>query len=323
MADQNTILITGSSGYLGNFLAVYFAKQGHKVIGLDLAPHPVVKDTPNFSFHVCDVRDKEKMLSIFKKEKPSHVIHLAYLMDPSHDAKLEYEVDVRGSQHTLECANETATVEQFIFFGSASIYGAHEDNPVWFKEDSPLEPRDYTYAVHKKTVEGWYRAFQKRKEMKLVIMRMCTAVGPSYYKKGGVVSSIAGAPFMAQIGPRRNAVQFIHEEDVNALVDQIVNDAKVEDTFNLGPDSFAYADEIAKALEKKVLRIPLFIMKTAFWLLWKLHLAAYTPSMAKIVAYPISAHPKKIMERYKYSFKYTSLEALMDAIEKRRENGTL
>lgn len=321
--DPKTILITGASGYLGNFLAVHFAKQGHKVVALDLAAHPVVKDTPNFSFYVCDVREKEKMLGIFKKEKPTHVIHLAYLMDPHHDKKFEYEVDVTGSQNTLECANDTSSVEQFILFSSASIYGADENNPVWFKEDSPLEPRDYTYAIHKKTVENWYRAFQKRKEMKLVIMRMCTAVGPSYYKKGGVVSSIAGAPFMAQIGPRRNAVQFIHEEDVNTLVEKIVNDPKVEDTFNLGPDSFAYADEIATSLNKRVLRIPLFLMKTAFWLIWKLHLAAYTPAMAKLVAFPISAHPKKLMERYKYEFKYTTLEALMDAIEKRRENGTL
>jgi nucleoside-diphosphate-sugar epimerase len=323
MNETKKLLITGSSGYLGNFLAVHFANQGHKVVGLDIAAHPVVKDTPNFTFYKCDVRDKAKMLGIFQKEKPTHVIHLAYLMDPHHDAKFEYEVDVKGSQHTLECANETGSVIQFILFSSASIYGADKDNPVWFHEDFPLEPRDYTYAIHKKTIEGWYRAFQKRTEMKLVIMRMCTAVGPSYYKKGGVVSSLAGAPFMLQLGPRRNAVQFIHEEDVNALVEKIVNDSKVEDTFNLGPDSFVYSDKIAKALNKKVLPLPLFIMKTAFWLMWKLRLAAYTPAMAKLVAFPIAAHPKKIMEKYNYEFKYTTLEALMDAIEQRGKNGTL
>lgn len=323
MTDNKKILITGSTGYLGNFLAVYFGNKGVPVVGVDIKAHPVVKDTPNFTFYECDVRDKEKMMDIFKKESPTHVIHMAYLMDPVHDAKFEYDVDVVGSQNTLECANETNSVVQFILFSSASIYGADIDNPEWFTEESPLQPRDYNYAIHKKTVEEWYRKFDKRADMKLVIMRMCTAVGPSYYKKGGVVSSINNAPFMAQIGKKRNAVQFIHEDDVKALVEKITNDEEVEDTFNLGPDSYAFADEIAATLNKRIIKIPLSVMKFVFWIMWNLHLAQMTPAMAKLMAYSISASPKKLMDRYNYKFQYSTLEAFLDAVRKRKENGTL
>lgn len=317
------LLITGSSGYLGNFLSVYFGNKGISVVGLDLEAHPVVTDIPNFTFHKCDVRDKEKLQKIFKDESPTHVIHLAYLMDPHHDAQFEYDVDVKGSQNLLEAANSTPSVKQFILFSSASIYGADQENPEWFYEDSPLEPRDYNYAIHKKTVEQWYQEFKRRDDLNLVIMRMCTAVGPSYYKKGGVVSSLHGAPFMIQVGPRRNAVQFIHEDDVKHLVEKLVYDEEVEGTFNLGPDSYAFADEIAKSLKKRVFPVPLWIMKSAFWVIWTFRLGLLTPAMAKLIAFPIAAHPRKLQERYNYQFQYSTLEAFLDAVEKRSQNRTL
>ena len=42
-------------------------------------------------------------------------------MDPIHDKKAEYDIDVNGSKYTLEIANETETVKQFILFSSASL----------------------------------------------------------------------------------------------------------------------------------------------------------------------------------------------------------
>ena len=323
MTNNKKILITGSSGYLGNFLAVYFGNKGVPVVGTDLKPHQVIKDIPNFTFYSCDIRDREKLKEIFQKEKPTHVIHLAYLMDPIHDKQAEYDIDVKGSKYALEIANETESVKQFVLFSSASIYGAHPDNPEYMYEDSLLRPADYNYAKYKKEVEEYYHQFSKRNDMKLVIFRMCTAVGPSYYKSGGVVSSFSKAPFNLQIGFRKNAAQFIHEDDVKALVEKLINDESVEDTFNLGPDSYSFTGDLAEALGKKTYRIPYILLRIIFWFLWNLRIAAMTPAMARLMAYPIAAHPKKLMEKYGYKFKYSTKEAFLDAVEKRKVNETL
>ncbi|MFC1615842.1 NAD-dependent epimerase/dehydratase family protein [Patescibacteria group bacterium] len=317
------ILITGSSGYLGHFLAKHFAAKNIQVVGLDVAPHTVENDFDNFKFIKNDVRKFDQLYEILKKEKPSHVIHLAYLMEPNHDKKFEYDVDVKGSQNIFKAADQTNSVKQFLLFSSTSIYGAHKDNPEWLTEESPLRPADYTYAVHKRTVEEYYHSYSKRPDMKLVIVRMCTAVGPSYYKKGGVVSSLAKAPISIEIGSKQNAVQFIHEDDVKALVEKISEDYEVEDTFNLCPDSYATVKSLAKALKKRSIKIPLFLLKGIFWILWKLHLGDLTPAMAKLMAYSIVASPKKLMDHYNYKFQYTTKEALLDAVEKRKANGTL
>jgi UDP-glucose 4-epimerase len=323
MSKPKKILITGSTGYIGNCLSVYFGELGIDVVGLDIEPHPVIKDTPNFTFYNCDVRDKKKMEEIFQKEKPSHVLHLAYLMDPHHDRKFEYDVDVMGSKNIFDISNETKSVKQFVKLSSTSIYGAHKDNPKMLKETDSLRPADYNYAIYKKEIEKFYHNYDKRSDMKLVILRMCTAVGPSYYKPGGVVSSVAKAPLLIQVGPVTNAVQFIHEDDVMALFNKVVCDKEVEDTFNLCSDSSVALKELAKEYKKILIPVPLFVLRFVFWILWYLRIADLTPAIARLMAYPIVADPSKIMKKYNYEFEYTTQEAFTDAVKKRTSNGTL
>lgn len=323
MSQATKILITGSTGYCGHFLARHFAGAGIPVVGLDIAPHPVIKDVPNFTFIKTDIRDRAALQNIFSAEKPSHVLHLAFLMDPVHDKKYEYNVDVAGSKHAFELANSTASVKQFILLSSASAYGAWPDNPEFLTEDAPLRPRDYNYGIYKREVENYYRSFPKRADLKLVIFRMCTAVGPSYYKAGGVVSTITKSPFMLDIKGGDGRVQFIHEEDVIALFDKVVNDNDAQDTFNLAPPSYATTRELAKPFGKKFIPLPLWLLRGIFWIIWNLRIAPLTPAIARLMAYGIIVSPAKLMARYGYTFKYSTKEAFMDAVTKRKANGTL
>jgi len=317
------IFITGSSGYCGNFLAVHFANKGIPVVGLDLRPHPVVKEIPNYKFLAFDVRNKEVFKKIVEMEQPSHIIHLAYLMDPVHDAKFEFDVDVVGSKNAIEVANEVPSVKQFILMSSTSAYGAMPDNPDWIKEDRPLNGYDYNYGIYKKQVEEYYGQFDKRADLKLVIFRMCTAVGPSYYKKGGVVSAVTHAPFLIDILGGNGKVQFIHEDDVKEIFDNVANDEKLEGVFNLVPNDFSSTRELGMTLKKTFIPVPLWLLSGAFWLLWKLHLANLTPAMARLMAYGIVASSEKLTKALGYQMKYGTKEAFMDAVEKRKANGTL
>jgi len=313
---KKKILITGATGYLGNFLAEYFGRKGVAVVGLGLEKQPVA-NIPNYKLKKCDVRDKAKMRKIFEEEKPTHVIHLAYLMDPLHDKKVEYDIDVVGSQNVLEVSNETSSVKQLIHFSSASIYGAHPDNKAWIKENDELRPADYTYAVYKKLLEEWYEKFNKRDDLKLFTFRMCTAVGPSYYKSGGVVSSLLKAPFSILVGKEDFRAQFIHEDDVKALTEMVVNDPEIEGIYNLAPDSYVTMSDLAKIYKKRLIRIPVWLLQGVFWILWNLKIARLTPAMAKLMAYSIVVDPKKLMKKFNYKFKYTTKEAFVDAAIKR------
>lgn len=316
------ILITGSSGYVGNFLSEYFAKQGAEIIGFDIHPFGA-KSLPHFTFHQGDIRDEEALKKLIAREEPSHVIHLAYFMEPQHNQKLEYEVDVMGSQNILRAVNAVPSVEQFILFSSTSIYGAHPDNPDWLTETAPLRPHDYTYAVYKKEIEEYYQRFAKRSGLNLVVVRMTTAVGPSYYKPGGIVSSFTKAPFVLKVNGIDTRVQFIHEDDVKELIKNIIHDLSIQGTFNLCPDSYTTVSALAHSYHKRMIIVPLTLLKTIFWLLWHLRIGSLTPAMACLMAYGIVADPAKLKNRYNYRFRYSAKDAFKDAVIKRRQNGTL
>ena len=315
------ILITGSSGYVGYIISKYFSEKGIDVVGLSRKPNHAWNGNDHFTFYPCDVTDKKKMEEIFHKEKPTHVIHLAFLMDPIHDTKREYEIDVKGSEYVMQVADSTPSVKQFMTYSSASAYGAWPDNPEWIPEEYPLRPRDYTYGIHKKEVEEYYNSFKKRKDMKMVILRMCTAVGPLYHKKGGVVSMLVHAPFLAQFAKKPFTVQFLHEDDLNALMDKIVYDTEIEGTFNFAPDSYSTLQELVP--KKKFISIPLSFMRGLIRVLWFLHIAPMRPSAITLSTYGINADPSKLMKRYNYTFKYSTLTAFQDTVKKRKEKGTL
>jgi nucleoside-diphosphate-sugar epimerase len=93
------LLITGSSGNIGYFLSKYFTSNKITVIGLDLDENPVWPGNKYFKFYRADVRDNAAIEEIFSKEKPTHVIHLAYLMKSIHNIKEEHEIDVQGSKN--------------------------------------------------------------------------------------------------------------------------------------------------------------------------------------------------------------------------------
>jgi UDP-glucose 4-epimerase len=317
------ILITGSSGYVGNFLVEHFASLGHEVVACDVRELPRQRDLRHVRCRKLDVTDRDGVTAAFREENPDRVLHLAYLMDPQHDGEFERRVDVDGSMNVLAAVQATPSVKQLLTFSSTSAYGAKADNPDFIPETTPLRPNDYVYGIHKKAVEEAWLAAEKRSDLKLVFYRMCTAVGPSYYKAGGLVATFAKAPFMPLIGGGRTKVQWIHEDDVKALTELIVNDSDIEGIYNLVPEDFTSSADMAKALHKRTLYIPVWLISAVVRLLWALRVGSTSPPMVRLLRYGIVASPRKLQSRYGYHFKFGSLAAFLDAVEKRKLNGTL
>jgi nucleoside-diphosphate-sugar epimerase len=109
--------------------------------------------------------------------------------------KKKYEIYVERSKNIIKISNETNTVKQFIKFSSTSAYVAVTDNKKWIKETTPLGSGEYRYGVNKKIVEDFIKGYKARRDLKFVILRMCTVTGPSEYKKGGLFEMIIKSPF--------------------------------------------------------------------------------------------------------------------------------
>jgi UDP-glucose 4-epimerase len=317
------VLITGSSGYCGRAIAARLLEEGIAVVGVDASPVRTRGADPGFAFERVDVRDRGGLREVFDAHGPSHVIHLAYLIDPTGNGSRDREVNVRGSRNVLEVANETPGVIQFVLASSVSAYGAHPDNPRWLREEDPLRPNDFPYAEHKKATEDACVAMPRRSDLRLVILRLCTVVGPGYEKPGGVLSTIARSPFLPSVIGADGRIQLIHEADLVEVFLGVVRDARIEGTFNLCPDSDSTIAELGRACDRPIVPVPLPLLRAAFGFARRLGIGGVTPGMAPLLAHGIVASPAKLARRLGYSFRHSTREAFSRAVDERRRRGTL
>jgi UDP-glucose 4-epimerase len=166
------ILLTGSSGWLGRYLAPMLRAAGHVVTGLDIAPgvHTDVRGS---------VADRALVERIFAERGVEVVIHGAALHKPDiarHPAQAFVDVNVTGTLNLLELA-ALAGHDRFVFTSTTSLMISQAirdeagDEAIWLDETSgPLEPRNI-YGVTKLAAEGLCRLHHREHGLRCVVLR--------------------------------------------------------------------------------------------------------------------------------------------------------
>ena len=70
MLQKKTILLTGSTGGLGNYLANYFLSKGYKVISIDRKK--INRKKSNFYQYICDLRHSKKLETVLQQISKKH-----------------------------------------------------------------------------------------------------------------------------------------------------------------------------------------------------------------------------------------------------------
>lgn len=307
------VLITGSSGYLGRILSADLTKWKISVTGVDTKEPPDTNPGGDFNFYRCSITEKDTLMEIFRKERPTHVIHLACSFNKIRNRQMEYDVDIGGSINVLEAANSVASVRQFIYSSSASTYGGCKDNPAWLFENNPLRPGKYRYGINKMLTEESLSERPVRKDLKIVSLRICNVTGPSFTRSKSVIMILTQFPFLPGYC-MKNKIQMLHEEDLSSLVKMILDDDQIEGIFNLAPDSFSIIRDLVP--DKRRLGIPLPVVTLVLWILWTLKIADISPDSVTFCLNPVILNPDKLISRYGYKFKYSSTEAFNDAVKR-------
>jgi CDP-paratose 2-epimerase len=135
------VLITGSSGLIGSEAVSYYDREGFEVHGIDnnmrrefFGPQGdtrwnlerLRKVTRSFHHHELDIRDRQKILDLFKQEKFDAIVHCA--AQPSHDKAREipfvdFDVNAVGTMNLLEATRQTRPDAVFLFMSTNKVYG--------------------------------------------------------------------------------------------------------------------------------------------------------------------------------------------------------
>ncbi len=135
------VLITGCSGLIGSEAVLDFDGQGHVLTGVDnnmrrefFGPagdtgwnlDRLKRQTKRFTHVDLDIRDREGILSLFRRTRFDCVIHCA--AQPSHDKAreipfLDFEVNAVGTLNLLEATRQTCPEAVFIHMSTNKVYG--------------------------------------------------------------------------------------------------------------------------------------------------------------------------------------------------------
>lgn len=162
------ILVTGSTGHLGETLMRLLPGAGHDPVGLDLVPGP-------FTRHVGSVSDAN--LVRHAMEGAEAVLHTATLHKPhvaTHAKQAFVETNITGTLVLLEAALATGTT-RFVLTSTTSAFGAAlRPGPhapaAWIDEDVVPVPRNI-YGASKAAAEDLCALFARNHGMACVVLR--------------------------------------------------------------------------------------------------------------------------------------------------------
>ncbi|WP_342597116.1 NAD-dependent epimerase [Cyanobacterium aponinum UTEX 3222] len=161
---METILITGSSGFIGFHLSQRLLNDGYSVIGIDnmndyydvslkQARLEILKQHHNFQFFLLDLVDRTSIMNLFKENKITTVVNLAaqagvrYSLENPH---AYVDSNLIGFVNILEACRHH-NIQHLVYASSSSVYGANKKIPFSTQDnvDNPVS----LYAATKKANE--------------------------------------------------------------------------------------------------------------------------------------------------------------------------
>lgn len=162
------VLVTGSSGHLGEALVRTLRERGDEVVGLDIVDSP-------FTTHVGSITDRDTVRRCMAGVRA--VFHSATLHKPhvaTHSRQDFVDVNITGTLNLLEEA-VTAGVEAFVYTSTTSVFGDALRPPVgepaaWITEDVTPIPKNI-YGITKAAAEDLCQLFHRNQGLACVVLR--------------------------------------------------------------------------------------------------------------------------------------------------------
>jgi len=307
-----SILITGSSGYIGTELCRRFQSDSSvdRIIGLDVVPPK--EEFQKVTFHQRDCCSD--LSDIFANNTIETVVHLVFVLDPLYDSEKMYRINVESLENVLGYMKEF-NIPRLVVTSSGTVYGAYSDNPDRLTEEMPIRGHDYQYANDKRIVEEKLTEFQaQHPQTDVVIARPAVLCGAHI---GNFISRYVSKPWVPLVKDSTAKVQLLHEEDAASALFLLVKEAN-RGAYNLGPKETLTQDELVAIAGGRAVRLG---PRTIRWLTavgWHLRLKFLTEapsSMLDYIEFSWVVDGTKIERETSFRYRYSSEEALLGFVE--------
>jgi UDP-glucuronate 4-epimerase len=186
---MDRILVTGAAGFIGFHLAKRLLAAGRTVVGVDnLNPYydvrlkedrlRILAEDGAFRFYRLDIADRDALASLFAREQPRIVVHLAAQAGVRYSLINPYaylDSNLAGFLNILEGCRHHG-VSHLVYASSSSVYGGNTRLPfsVHHNVDHPVS----LYAATKKANELMAHAYAALYRLPCTGLRFFTVYGP-------------------------------------------------------------------------------------------------------------------------------------------------
>jgi GlcNAc-P-P-Und epimerase len=113
------VLITGSLGFIGRYLADYLISQGISVVGIDKMP---CSGKLSYMFEQCNILDLEHLTTVILKYEPDIILHLAARTDLDEKFDIDgYAANIQGVENLISSISKSSSVKRCVFTSSQLV----------------------------------------------------------------------------------------------------------------------------------------------------------------------------------------------------------
>ncbi len=248
------VLVTGHTGFKGSWLSKILVNAGAEVTGYSLNPptNPSLFELAEIDKEIRsiigDVRDFDKLKTVFDEVQPEIVFHLAaqpIVRDSYKDPVYTYETNVMGTVNLLECVRLSNSAKSVLNVTTDKVYQNNEWE--WgYRENEPLDgfdPYSNSKSCSELVTHSYKNSFFNNRNIAVSTARAGNVIGGGDFANDRIIPDCVRAMEKKQVIGVRNPYStrpYQHVLEPLAVYLMIAHkqyeDLKYQGYYNVGPD---------------------------------------------------------------------------------------
>ncbi len=261
---MKTILVTGGAGFIGsNFINHIITKRDDwNIVNLDKLTYAgnlenlkAIEKSTNYTFVKGDICNRELVDYLFSKYSFNYVINFAAESHVDRSilgSEVFFQSNVIGTNVLLETARRYK-IERFLQISTDEVYGSLGAEG-YFTESTPLAPNS-PYASSKASADMMAMSFYHTYGLPVLITRCSNNYGQLQFPEKLIPLMIINALHNKKLpiyGDGLNVRDWIYVIDHNRAVENVLENGKIGEVYNIGAEREMMNIEIVKLILDKL-----------------------------------------------------------------------